>query len=260
MRLLGKVAIITGGGGGIGRSVSIHFAQEGAKVIVSDINMGSAEDTVKLIREAGGEAGAVKTDITNKDEALAMAAETIKLYGGRIDILVNCAGTDKKGAITDLSVETWDMLMNLNLKGTFLSTQAVIGTMIDQQYGRIVNIASMAGKTGEAMTSPYCASKFGVIGFTQSVALEVGKHNVTINAVCPGPVNTDLFKQSIAQFAGLNGVSEKEYLQKVFIGPTPLGRIAEPGDVARAVVFLASDDAEFITGTTLNVSGGREMH
>lgn len=259
MKLKNKMAIVTGGGSGIGRAICLHLMQEGARVLISDINLPAAQETVEMIRKAGGEADAIKTDVTKKDDAQVMAAEAGTRHG-RIDILVNCAGTDKKGAITELSVETWDMLMELNLKGTFLCTQAVMPAMIEQQYGRIVNIASMAGKTGEPLTSPYCASKFGVIGFTQSVALEVGKHNITINAVCPGPVNTDLFKQSIAQFAALNGVSEQEYLQKVFIDPTPMGRIAEPEDVARAVVFLASDDADFITGTTLNVSGGREMH
>ncbi len=259
MKLKDKVAIVTGGGSGIGRAICLHFMQEGARVLISDINLPAAQETVEMILKAGGNAGAIRTDVTKKDDVQTMAAEA-GTHHGRIDILVNCAGTDKKGAITELSVETWDILMELNLKGTFLCTQAVMPAMIDQKYGRIVNIASMAGKTGEPLTSPYCASKFGVIGFTQSVALEVGKHNVTINAVCPGPVNTNLFKQSIAQFAALNSVSEQEYLQKVFIDPTPMGRVAEPEDVARAVVFLASDDAGFITGTTLNVSGGREMH
>jgi NAD(P)-dependent dehydrogenase (short-subunit alcohol dehydrogenase family) len=150
--------------------------------------------------------------------------------------------------------------MELNLKGVFLCTQAVLPWMIKRRYGRIINISSMAGKTGEAFTSPYCASKFGVIGFTQSVALEVGKHNITINAVCPGPVETELIKQSVAQAAKLKGMNPEDFLKSFFIDPTPLGRIAKPLDVARAVTFLASDEAEFITGSTLNVSGGREMH
>ncbi len=136
----------------------------------------------------------------------------------------------------------------------------VVPMMIEQHYGRVVNIASMAGKTGEPFTSPYCASKFGVIGFTQSVALEVGKHNVTINAICPGPVDTELIRKSVAQSAKIKGMSPEDFMQEFFIDPTPLGRIAKPSDVAKAVVFLASDDAEFITGSTLNVSGGREMH
>jgi len=133
-------------------------------------------------------------------------------------------------------------------------------TMIDQRYGRIVCIASMAGKTGEPLTSAYCATKFGVIGFTQAVAQEVGQYNVTINAVCPGPVDTELIRKSVSQSAAIKGVSPEEFMQQFFVVPTPLGRIAKPADVANATVFLASDDAEFITGSTLNVSGGREMH
>jgi NAD(P)-dependent dehydrogenase (short-subunit alcohol dehydrogenase family) len=179
---------------------------------------------------------------------------------GKIDILVNNAGTDIKGAITELAENTWDTLMNINLKGVFLCTQAAVVSMIEQRYGRIVNISSMAGKTGEPLTSPYCATKFGVIGFTQSIALELGKHNITVNAVCPGPVDTDLIRQSVAQSAKIKGMAPEDFLQEFFINPTPLGRIAQPVDIARAVIFLASDDAEFITGSTLNVSGGREMH
>jgi len=259
MRLEGRVAIVTGGGNGIGRSICQHIATEGGKAVVCDIDSASAAATVASITEDGGEAIPMETDVTKKSEVQRMVEETRKKFG-RIDVLVNNAGTDKKGAITDLPEETWDMLMSLNLKGVFLCTQAVMPVMIEQHYGRVVNISSMAGKTGEPLTSPYCATKFGVIGFTQSVALEVGKHNVTINAVCPGPVDTELIRKSVAQSAAIKGMNPEDFMQEFFIGPTPLGRIAKPSDVAKAVVFLASDDAEFITGSTLNVSGGREMH
>ena len=258
-RLENRVAIVTGGGSGIGRSICQHLAKEGGRVTVCDIDRAAAEQTVSLIESDGGRAVAVKTDVTRKSEVQNLAGETKKQFG-RIDILVNNAGTDIKGAITELPEETWDLLLNLNLKGVFLCTQAVMPVMIEQHYGRIVNMASMAGKTGEPLTSPYCASKFGVIGFTQSIALEVGRHNVTINAVCPGPVDTELIRKSVAQSAALKGMSPEDFMQEFFVGPTPLGRIAKPDDVAKAVVFLASDEAEFITGSTLNVSGGREMH
>jgi NAD(P)-dependent dehydrogenase (short-subunit alcohol dehydrogenase family) len=259
MRLEGRITIVTGGGSGIGRSICQHIAKEGGKVVACDIDTDAAETTVESIEKEGGEAATMKADVTRKSEVQRMAAEVRKKHG-RIDILVNNAGTDKKGAITELAEETWDMLMSLNLKGVFLCTQAVMPAMIEQRYGRVVNISSMAGKTGEPLTSPYCASKFGVIGFTQSVALEVGRYNVTINAVCPGPVDTELIRKSVEQSAAIKGMSPEDFMQEFFIGPTPLGRIAKPGDVAKAVVFLASDDAEFITGSTLNVSGGREMH
>jgi NAD(P)-dependent dehydrogenase (short-subunit alcohol dehydrogenase family) len=212
-----------------------------------------------MIEKEDGEALALKMDVTLKADVQAMTAQVLKIHG-KIDILVNNAGTDIKGSITELAENTWDTLMNINLKGVFLCTQAAVASMIAQRYGRIVNISSMAGKTGEPLTSPYCATKFGVIGFTQSIALELGKHNITVNAVCPGPVDTDLIRQSVAQSAKIKGMAPEDFLQEFFINPTPLGRIAQPVDIARAVIFLASDEAEFITGSTLNVSGGREMH
>jgi NAD(P)-dependent dehydrogenase (short-subunit alcohol dehydrogenase family) len=235
------------------------MAKEGAKVAVMDINEEAALETAEMIEKEDGEALALKMDVTLKADVQAMTAQVLKTYG-KIDILVNNAGTDIKGAITELTERTWDTLMDINLKGVFLCTQAVSHSMIERRYGRIVNISSMAGKTGEPLTSPYCATKFGVIGFTQSVALELGKHNITVNAVCPGPVDTDLIRQSVAQSAKIKGMAPEDFLQEFFINPTPLGRIAQPVDIARAVIFLASDEAEFITGSTLNVSGGREMH
>ncbi len=259
MRLKEKVAIVTGGGSGIGRAICVNMVKEGARIVIPDINLDAAKETADMIAKEGGEAMAVKTDVTRKPEVQAMVADALRAHG-QIDILVNNAGIDIKGAITELEESTWDKIMNLNVKGVFLCTQAVLPSMIERRYGRIVSISSMAGKTGEPFTSPYCASKFAVIGFTQAVALEVGKHGITVNAVCPGPVETDLIKQSVAQSAKLKGMSPDDFLQSFFIDPTPLGRIAQPLDVARAVMFLASDEAEFITGSTLNVSGGREMH
>jgi len=259
MRLKDRVAIVTGGGAGIGRSVCVNMVKEGAKVVVADINQETAQETADTLTKEGGDAMAFQMDVTQKSAVQTMAAEALKAYG-KIDILVNNAGTDIKGAITELTERTWDTLMDINLKGVFLCTQAVSHSMIERRYGRIVNISSMAGKTGEPLTSPYCATKFGVIGFTQSIALELGKHNITVNAVCPGPVDTDLIRQSVAQSAKIKGMAPEDFLQEFFINPTPLGRIAQPVDIARAVIFLASDEAEFITGSTLNVSGGREMH
>jgi 3-hydroxybutyrate dehydrogenase len=259
MRLKDRVAIVTGGGAGIGRSVCLNMVKEGAKVVVADINQETAQETANTIAKEGGDAMALQMDVTRKTDVQAMAAMALKTYD-KIDILVNNAGTDIKGAITELTEKTWDTLVNINLKGVFLCTQAVSHTMIERRYGRIVNISSMAGKTGEPLTSPYCATKFGVIGFTQSIALELGKHNITVNAVCPGPVDTDLIRQSVAQSAKIKGMAPEDFLREFFINPTPLGRIAQPVDIARAVIFLASDEAEFITGSTLNVSGGREMH
>lgn len=259
MKLKDKTGLVTGGGSGIGRGICLKFAKEGARVVIADINMAGAEETLQLVKEIGGEAICIKADVTSLEDTENMVAVTVKEFGS-IDILVNNAGTDIKGAIQDYPVEQWDLLMSLNLKGVFLSTQAAVKRMLDQKYGRIVNISSMAGKTGEAFTSPYCTTKFGVIGFTQSIALELGESNITANAVCPGAVETDLIKQSVSGTAELNNRSYEEELYEKFIKQTPLGRVAQPSDIANAVAFLASDEASFITGSTLNVSGGREMH
>jgi NAD(P)-dependent dehydrogenase (short-subunit alcohol dehydrogenase family) len=260
VRFKEKVAIVTGGGGGIGREISLTLAGEGARVIVADLDLAAANATVQEIADSARGSGiAVKTDVTDRESTRAMAKQAAE-WGGRIDILVNNAGTDIKGAIWELEQETWDFLMELNLRGVFLCTQAVVKYMMEQKYGRIVNISSMAGKSGEAFTSPYCATKFGVLGFTQSIAMELGEHNITVNAVCPGAVETELIKKSITQTAAVNNRTYDEELYEKFLRLTPMGRIAKPKDVALAVAFLASDDASYITGTSLNVSGGRIMH
>ena len=259
MRLQGKTGLVTGGGSGIGRGICLKFAKEGANVVITDINMAGAEETLRQIKALGGEGICIRADVTSVADTENMVVETVNKYGS-IDILVNNAGTDIKGAVEEYPLEKWELLMSLNLKGVFLSTQAAVKRMKAQHYGRIVNISSMAGKTGESFTSAYCTTKFGVIGFTQSVALEVGESNITVNAVCPGAVETDLIKSSVTGTAELNNRTYEEELYEKFIKQTPLGRVAQPSDIANAVAFLASDEASFITGSTLNVSGGREMH
>jgi NAD(P)-dependent dehydrogenase (short-subunit alcohol dehydrogenase family) len=259
MRHKDRVAIITGGGNGIGQSTCEYMAQLGCTVIAVDIKEDDAKRVVEDIKKNGGKALAMKVDVTQKSEVKQMVADTLKTYG-KIDILFNNAGTDIKGHITELKEETWDFLMALNLKGTFLCTQAVAPSMIELKYGRIINVSSMAGKTGEPLTSAYCTTKFGIVGFTQCVALDLGPHNITVNSVCPGAVATELHKKSVSQSAAIKGMTPEAFLQEFFIDPTPLGRMAQPLDVAQAVSFLASDEAGFITGSTLNVAGGREMH
>lgn len=259
MRHTDRVAIITGGGNGIGRATCQYMAQLGCTIIVADINEEAAQKVAESIKQGSGEALAIKVDVTNRAEVEKMVADTLQTYG-KIDILFNNAGTDIKGHISELKEETWDFLINLNLKGTFLPTQAVALSMMERKYGRIINMSSMAGKTGEPLTSPYNTTKFGVIGFTQSVALDLGPYNITVNAVCPGAVATELHAKSVAQSAAIKGMTPEAFLKEFFIDPTPLGRMAQPLDVAMAVSFLASDEASFITGSSLNVAGGREMH
>jgi NAD(P)-dependent dehydrogenase (short-subunit alcohol dehydrogenase family) len=259
MSVQDRVAIVTGGGMGIGQEISRELARRGAKVVIADINDAAARATAQEITATGGTVAVTKTDVTDKASTVAMAEFAIATYGA-IDILVNNAGADSKGAIWELTEDQWDLLMKLNLKGTFLATQAVVHHMMGRKFGRIVNMSSMAGKTGELFTSPYCTTKFGVIGFTQSIALELGPYNVTVNAVCPGAVETDLFRTGVTRTAALNNNTYEEELQEKFISLTPLGRMTTTLDVAKAVAFFASDEAQFITGSSLNVSGGREMH
>jgi NAD(P)-dependent dehydrogenase (short-subunit alcohol dehydrogenase family) len=259
MDLKDRVAIVTGGGMGIGQGIVREFAQRGARVVVADINDEAAQQTVEAIRASGGDAVTCHTDVTSYDSACEMAQFAVDSYG-HIDILVNNAGADIKGAVWEFSEKDWDFLMNLNLKGVFLSTQAVVKHMMVRKSGRIINMSSMAGKSGEPFTAPYCTTKFGVIGFTQSIALELGPYGITVNAVCPGAVETDLFRRGVTGSAKANNRTYEEELQEKFISLTPLGRMTTVEDVAKGVAFFASDDAKFITGTSLNVSGGREMH
>ena len=259
MSLEKRVAVVTGGGMGIGRGITLELASRGAAVAIADINEEAAERTKADVLAAGGRAAAIHTDVTDKESTVAMAQFAIDTFG-QIDILVNNAGADIKGAVWEFDERDWDFLMSLNLKGVFLSTQAVVGHMMERKFGRIINMSSMAGKSGEPFTAPYCTTKFGVIGFTQSIALELGPYNITANAVCPGAVETDLFKRGVTGSAKANNRTYEEELQVKFIGLTPLGRMTTVEDVAKGVAFFASDDARFITGTSLNVSGGREMH
>jgi len=234
-------------------------AARGARIVVADINKDAADQTAGEVRSKGGDAVAFHADVTDKASTVAMAQFTVDTFS-HIDILVNNAGADIKGAVWEFSEKDWDFLMNLNLKGVFLATQAVVKHMMVRKSGRIINMSSMAGKSGEPFTAPYCTTKFGVIGFTQSIALELGEYNVTVNAVCPGAVETDLFRRGVTGSAKANNRTYEEELQEKFINLTPLGRMTSVEDVARAVAFFASDEAEFITGSSLNVSGGREMH
>ena len=259
MRLKDRVAIVTGAAGVIGRAIAARLAEEGANVIVVDINLKGAQDTVQTIQRSGGEAMALQVDITKKADVQAMAKKVLDAFG-QIDILVNNAGMDHKEPIVEYDEEWWDRLFALNVKGVFLCTQAVLPAMMERKYGRIVNISSMAGKTGEPFTSAYCATKFAVNGFTQVLGIEGGPYNITANAVCPGPVDSDLIWQAARQGAEHKGVTPQQFMDDFFVGPTPMGRLAKPTEIANAVLFLSSDEAGFTTGSTLNVSGGREMH
>jgi NAD(P)-dependent dehydrogenase (short-subunit alcohol dehydrogenase family) len=255
MKLKDRVAIVTGAAEGIGKAIAVAFAEEGAKVVIADINYELAKETTA---EIGGDVIALKADVTKWDEVTAMVKQTVEKFG-RVDILVNNAGVVRKGWVKDLPEEVWDEVLTINLKGTFLCSKAVLPTMIEQQYGRIITISSIAGKQGEAAGSAYCSSKFGQIGFTQALALEVARDNITVNAICPGPIPTRLGEYGIREDAKLRGQDPDEFRQW-FLDRTPFGVQGTPEQVAKMAVFVASDDCDFTTGSAFNCNGGIIMH
>jgi 3-hydroxybutyrate dehydrogenase len=259
MRLTDQVVVVTGGASGIGQGISRHLPKEGARVVIWDINLRDAQMTADSIQSQGGQAVALEVDVTDKAQVGEAVTSVLNRYG-KIDVLVNNAGVEKKCLIVDYEEDMFDKVIAVNLKGVFLCTQAVLPSMIERRYGRIIMISSMSGKMGEPYTGPYCMTKWGLLGFTQTLALEVGKYNITANAICPGPTETPMIEKVIRDASKIKGVTEEQFKQTFYIDLTPLGRLTKPLDIAKAVVFLASEDAEFITGASLNVSGGRDMH
>jgi len=245
--LTGRVAVVTGASRGIGRAIAIKLASLGAKVVVNyRSNQAAAEEVVQQIQGMGGEAIAVKADVSNYAEAQGLIQSALDHFG-RLDILVNNAGTTRDALLVRMSEEDWDVVINTNLKGAFNCTKAAQRTMIKQRYGRIVNITSIAGLAGNPGQANYAAAKAGLVGFTKAVAKELGSRNITVNAVAPGYVPTDL-----------TATLPPELVAKG-IEMTPLGRPGTPEDIANAVAFLVSDEASYITGQVLSVDGGLAM-
>jgi len=258
-RLLDKIALVTGASKGIGRAIAVAFAKEGANIVVNYFKSeDDANDVVKEINALGRAAIPVRADASKIDEVKAMVRRAIDEFG-RIDILVNNAGVSTMGLLVDLTEQDWDYNMDVNAKGVFLCCQAVAPHMISQRHGKIINISSMAGKTGARFFSHYCASKFAVIGLTQSLALELAPYGINVNAVCPGYVETDMQRRELVWEAKLRGISPEE-VKKGYVESVPLGRLEKPEDVANVVLFLASADSDYMTGQAVNVTGGIETH
>ncbi len=246
MSLQGKVAIVTGAAQGIGRAIAEALAHAGADIAVADLDPGRSADTVAAVEKIGRKALNIKVNVADANATKAMAEHVIKTWG-KIDILVNNAGITRDALLLRMKEEDWNLVLQVNLNGTFNCTKAVLQPMTKQRYGRIVNIASIVGAMGNVGQANYAASKAAVIGFTKTVAREYASRNVTVNAVAPGFIDT-------AMTQGLP-TEVKEALQKQI----PLGRLGTPADIAAAVQFLVSDEAAYVTGQVLHVNGGMLM-
>lgn len=246
MSLQGKTAIVTGAAQGIGRAIAENLAQAGADIAVADLDPGRSLETVGAIEKLGRKALNLKVNVADTNDTKAMVEQVIKAWG-KIDILVNNAGITRDGLLLRMKEEDWNLVLQINLNGTFHCTKAVLQPMTKQRYGRIVNIASIVGVIGNAGQANYSASKAAVIGFTKTVGREYASRNVTVNAVAPGFIDT-------AMTHGLPSDVKDTLLKQI-----PLGRLGTPGDVAGAVRFLVSEEAAYITGHVLHVNGGMLM-
>ena len=243
MDLTDRVAIVTGAGRGIGRAIALKLAGMGAAVVVSDILEKEAGEVAKEIKAGGGQSLVCLADVSQAADVTRLVEETLAAYG-RIDILVNNAGIARDQLLLRMSEEDWDKVIDVDLKSVFLCTKAVLRHMLKARWGRVISLSSIAGLVGNPGQANYSSAKAGIVGFTRTVAREVGSHGITINAVAPGFIETDMTSQM------------KEELRQEIKEHIPLDRFGTPQDVAEAVAFLASEEAGYITGQVLSINGG----
>lgn len=256
--LKGKVALVTGGAQGIGQCTALKMAEYGAKVAILDYNEAGAKATAEQICARGGEAVGIFCDVSKRESCEAAVKAAAGAFG-TISIAANCAGINVACKMIDMTDELWDRINNIDLKGTLYISQEAAKVMREHRYGRIVNIGSISGKIPEDMNGAYCVAKAGVLMLTKVMALELAEYNITVNAICPGPVNTNIMKEVFEQRGAISGMTPDEFRQ-FFLRDIPLGRMAEPEDIAELMCFLSSDRASYITGVDYTISGGKIFH
>jgi 2-hydroxycyclohexanecarboxyl-CoA dehydrogenase len=244
-----KVAFITGAGRGIGREIARTLASRGMDIIVSDVNVDNANETVSIVEKEGGKAVAVYCDVTRL-ESVQEAVGASLAHFGKIDVLVNNAGWDKVEPFLKSEPSTWRLIMDINLMGQIHTCKEILPVMIQNGFGKVINIASDSGRVGSSGEAVYSAAKGGVIAFTKTMAREMARHKINVNCVSPGPSNTPLFEEIGSYNEGIATALEKAI---------PFRRLAQPSDIANGVAFLASDEADYVTGQTLSVNGGLAM-
>ncbi|MBC8466296.1 MAG: SDR family oxidoreductase [Deltaproteobacteria bacterium] len=257
MDLVGKTGIVTGAARGIGRGIALGLAEEGMNIVAVDLIKTQLDDLAKEVRGLGREILVVEGDVTSAESMDGMVQQAIRAFG-QIHILVNNAGVVVVAPFTELKEEDWDKVIDVNLKGAFLCSKAVVPHMIEKKDGRIVNISSVAGKKAPPLIAAYSASKFGVIGLAQAMAQELGAHNITVNAVCPGFVDTAMWEEHLSPaLSPVMGVEPNQVFETFTETNVPLQRAQSSGDIAQAVAFLCK--ADNISGVALNVDGGHTM-
>ncbi len=249
MRLAGKAAIVTGGGGGIGRATAIAFADEGAKVVVVDINPAAAQQTVELITAKGGTAIAQSGDVSSETDIKAVVAATVAAFGA-VDVVFNNAGIIRRTTVEDISVDEWDRVFAVNVRSIYLMCREVVPIMAAGGGGSIINTGSGWGLKGGGRAVSYCASKGAVVNLTRALAIDHGPQGIRVNSVNPGDVNTDMLRNEANQLKQ----DADSFLAEA--ADRPLGRMGEPSEIAAAVVWLASDESSYVTGSALSVDGG----